>query len=131
MGDVSTDEHSIRGDFEVATTAEVHCYHCGQPCEEVIAFDEKNFCCFGCKTVFEILNDNNLCQYYELDKNAGVSMRNVESREYDYLDEEEIRKKLLTFNSADLAQVQFRIPSVHCVSCIWLLESLRKLEPGV
>lgn len=40
---------------------EENCFHCGQRIEEeVIQFDEKDFCCQGCKTVYEILNVNNL-----------------------------------------------------------------------
>ncbi|HAR74484.1 MAG TPA: hypothetical protein DCR77_13920, partial [Flavobacteriaceae bacterium] len=36
---------------------EENCFHCGQRIEEeVIQFDEKDFCCQGCKTVYEILN---------------------------------------------------------------------------
>ncbi|MGZ5193197.1 MAG: heavy metal translocating P-type ATPase metal-binding domain-containing protein, partial [Kaistella sp.] len=38
-----------------------NCFHCGQNIEkERISFDEKIFCCNGCKSVYEILNLNNL-----------------------------------------------------------------------
>ncbi len=52
---------------------EENCFHCGQRIEEeVIQFDEKDFCCQGCKTVYEILNVNNLKDYYDLNRNAGL-----------------------------------------------------------
>ena len=48
---------------------EVNCFHCDQRIEEeVIQFDEKAFCCQGCKTVYEILNVNDLKDYWELFK---------------------------------------------------------------
>ncbi|WP_288243655.1 heavy metal translocating P-type ATPase metal-binding domain-containing protein, partial [uncultured Chryseobacterium sp.] len=46
-----------------------NCFHCGQGIEkERILFDEKTFCCNGCKSVYEILNANNLNNFYELNK---------------------------------------------------------------
>jgi Cu+-exporting ATPase len=108
------------------------CYHCGQPCDEEINFlEEKPFCCFGCKTVFEILNSNNLCEYYNLSEAPGVRLDLSDSSRYQYLDEVEIRKKLLTFESETFSKVIFHIPSIHCISCIWLLEHLHKMDSGI
>ena len=56
--------------------AKVVCYHCGNDCkDEDILEDDKHFCCSGCFTVYDILKDNNLCGYYDLNANAGVSLR--------------------------------------------------------
>jgi Cu+-exporting ATPase len=82
--------------------------------------------------VYEILNTHNLCEYYDLDKNAGQSLKSQKvSKNYAYLDDPEIREKLLEFDSAQTAQVTFYLPNMHCVSCIWLLENLYKLDTGV
>jgi Cu+-exporting ATPase len=81
--------------------------------------------------VYEILNENNLCEYYALDKQSGVSRRNLVPGSFAYLDDPEVRKKVLSFDSRTLAKVSFDIPSIHCVSCIWLLENLRRLNAGV
>jgi Cu+-exporting ATPase len=110
---------------------ELKCFHCGQPCEETLWLDDKAFCCYGCKTVYEILNSNNLCQYYDLDKNPGIQLKNKSDETYAYLNEKDIRKKLLDFDSDTFAKVNFFIPAIHCVSCIWLLENLHKIEPGI
>lgn len=107
------------------------CYHCGQPCDETLWLEDKPFCCHGCQTVYEILSANQLCEYYSLDKNPGWQMKDPNTESYHYLDEAEIRKKLLEFESDNLAKITFHIPSIHCVSCIWLLEKLRSIEPGV
>jgi P-type Cu+ transporter len=116
----------------VETEKDLLCYHCGQACtDEILWSDDKPFCCQGCKTVFEILNANNLCEYYNLDKNPGVPISATSEQNFAYLDEGVIRKKVLTFDSADFSKVEFYIPTIHCVSCIWLLENLKKLERGV
>ena len=50
------------------------CYHCGETCiDETLHFDDKTFCCNGCKTVFEILSANDLCDYYRLENMPGIS----------------------------------------------------------
>jgi P-type Cu+ transporter len=110
---------------------DLKCYHCGQPCEETLWLDEKAFCCYGCKTVFEILNDNDLCEYYNFETNPGVQQEKISKESFAYLDEKNIRKKLLTFDSDTFSKVRFYIPAVHCVSCIWLLENMQKLTKGI
>ncbi len=111
---------------------EVKCYHCGQPCTEgSFALDEKKFCCYGCKTVYEILSENNLCEYYSLDQNPGIQLRHVNAETYSYLDEPSVRKKIVIFDSDSFVSVQFSIPNVHCISCIWLLENLQRIENGI
>ncbi len=110
----------------------VTCCHCGQACEdERLAIGYKNFCCQGCKTVFEILSENELCEYYTLDENPGASLRFVREETYQFLDETSVRKKLLSFDSSDFSRVEFYIPAIHCVSCIWLLENLQRLSKGI
>lgn len=110
---------------------DLKCYHCGQPCEETLWMDDKVFCCFGCKTVFEILNQNDLCEYYNLDKNPGLQRKNVSEENFAFLDEKDIRKKIIEFDSETFSKVRFYVPAVHCVSCIWLLENLQKLNKGI
>ena len=109
----------------------VKCFHCGDQCDEPIYLDEKSFCCDGCKTVFEILNTNNLCEYYQLDGYSGLSLKNVQRGSFGYLDADDVRKKLLSFDSKNLSKVTFYVPAIHCVSCIWLLENLRRLDAGI
>ncbi|MBK5279770.1 MAG: heavy metal translocating P-type ATPase metal-binding domain-containing protein [Bacteroidia bacterium] len=108
------------------------CYHCGQACDdELNVAEEKNFCCFGCKTVYEILNDNNLCDYYSFETSPGVSLRYVSDKAYAFLNEPSIRKKILEFDSSGYSKVKFLVPSIHCISCIWLLENLQKLNKAI
>ena len=51
--------------------------------------------------------------------------------QWDFLDEQEIEQKMLSFKSPAQAHVQFQLPNIHCSSCIWLLEHLTKINKGV
>ena len=111
----------------------ITCYHCGEPCEEeLIEFDEKVFCCNGCKMVYEILDENDLCNYYDLQNSPGISLRNRDFEEkFAFLCNKEIEEKLLNYASESLNKVVFHVPAIHCSSCIWLLEHLDTLREGI
>ncbi len=107
------------------------CFHCGDECrEESLIFQEKAFCCNGCKTVFEIFETNDLSYYYDLENSPGISPK-IQESQYDFLDNAEIAEKLLEFNDEQVRIVSFLIPSIHCSSCIWILENLNKLLKGI
>ncbi len=106
------------------------CYHCGENCEEILEYANKYFCCNGCKTVYEILESNELSYYYELEERPGVS-QNRKKASFAFLDNEEIAAKLLDFDEAGKQIVTFYIPSIHCSSCIWVLENMNRLNRGI
>jgi Cu+-exporting ATPase len=109
------------------------CYHCGAPCiTSSIAIEEKIFCCEGCKLVYEILNENGLCDYYKLQSHPGLAqIKSARSDKYAYLDSEDIAKQLYKFTNGDHTIVTFYIPGVHCSSCMWLLEHLHKVNNNI
>ena len=110
----------------------MQCYHCGEPCDSSISADEKFFCCDGCKFVYQLLRENGLCNYYELSEKPGIKVKGkFNSVKYAYLDNEEVKKKLLRFNDDTQSHANFYLPTIHCASCIWLLENLHTIDPGV
>ena len=112
---------------------QVQCYHCGEPVNATpIVFDQKDFCCDGCKLVYELLNENNLCTYYSLNSTPGIHFnKTIPSERFTYLDNEEVKRKLIHFIEGNEVHVTFYIPKMHCSSCIWLLENLQRLNTGV
>jgi Cu+-exporting ATPase len=109
-----------------------NCYHCGEDCtNETIFYDKKQFCCEGCKTVYEILNQNNLCNYYNLEQTPGITPPKNLSKKFEYLESEPLIDKLLDFRDENTSVVTFYLPQIHCSSCIWLLENLYKLNADV
>jgi Cu+-exporting ATPase len=111
---------------------ELECYHCGEPCEpgETIHYDEKDFCCHGCKSVYQILQEAELCDIYDLEDKASTVKR-ADSRKYRVLDEPDLAKNFLEFEGQGIAKVTFFSPNIHCSSCIWLLEHMGRLHEGI
>ncbi|WP_053971749.1 heavy metal translocating P-type ATPase metal-binding domain-containing protein [Mangrovimonas sp. ST2L15] len=110
---------------------QTNCFHCGDSCEnESITFDEKSFCCNGCKTVYEIFHENDLTCYYDLQQAPGATPKEIEGK-YNFLEQEAIIDKLLEFNDGQTQIVTLKIPHIHCSSCIWILENLNKLNPNI
>ena len=109
-----------------------NCFHCGLTIDvkEEIIFDEKSFCCNGCKTVYEIFSTNGLSCYYDFENAPGATPQDIKGK-YDFLDNEAIAAKLLDFKEEDTHIVTLYIPHIHCSSCIWILENLNQLQEGV
>jgi Cu+-exporting ATPase len=109
------------------------CKHCGEICDtKIIQSKDLNFCCDGCKSVYEILQENDLCSFYSIDENAGTKQtKKFETAKFTYLDDPEVSNKLIQFTSNELSIVQFSLPQVHCSSCIWLIEKLYRIDKGI
>ncbi len=109
-----------------------NCFHCGLDIvkEAEILFDEKRFCCTGCKTVYEIFSLNDLSCYYDFEKSPGATPQDIKGK-YDFLENETIVSKLLEFQEDATAIVSLSIPHIHCSSCIWILENLQRLQKGI
>ncbi|NAS10474.1 heavy metal translocating P-type ATPase [Poritiphilus flavus] len=107
------------------------CYHCGDRCDaQHLKFDKKNFCCNGCKTVYEIFRLNDLSAYYDLQSAAGTAPKAVQGK-YDYLDTPDIVERLIDFQDDQFQIITLLIPQIHCSSCVWVLENLNKLSAGI
>lgn len=115
------------------TTNSGSCFHCGDECKEhTYHIEEKKFCCLGCKTVYELLSENDLCEYYKLDESRKVNSADIgEGNQYSFLDKAEIRREIMDYEDDNIARVELDVPVIHCSSCIWLLEKLHTLAPGV
>lgn len=110
------------------------CYHCHDVCthSRLRRGPDKIFCCEGCQMVYDILNSNDLCQYYTLSEQPGRTLRERrDARAYAWLDDEEVQASLLQYADGQMARVAFLLPAMHCASCIWLLEHLYRLDKGV
>ena len=81
--------------------------------------------------MYEILNMNDLGNFYELNKSSGIRPNADNASQFDYLDTPEIFTKVTDFSEGNTTLVTFKIPVIHCSSCIWLLESLQTLNKNI
>lgn len=109
---------------------ELKCFHCGDNCEgKPLTKENKNFCCQGCLSVYELLHSSGMDNFYSMEKNPGTKVKDVSS--YTYLDDPEIEKKLFLYADEKIAHVKIHLPTIHCNSCIWLLENLSRLNKEI
>lgn len=115
------------------TNTQTTCYHCGENCvSRAITANDKSFCCEGCKMVFEIINQSGLCDYYAISKNPGSSQKiNLRKDKFSFLDDDKIRRSLISFSDETQTHVTFYLPQIHCSSCLWLLENLHRLNENI
>lgn len=109
------------------------CDHCGEDCPSSrITLADKVFCCEGCRSVYQILHSNGLCTYYDLNPHPGISQK-LQGRpdKFAFLDHPDIARKLIQYEDGREAHVTFYLPQIHCSSCLWLLENLRRLHTGI
>ena len=109
------------------------CAHCGEECiSEPLSFQDKNFCCQGCKMVYQIINETGLCDYYELNENPGISQKVIARKDkFAFLEDKSIQQKLVTFSDENQTHICFYLPQMHCSSCLYVLENLHKINKNI
>ena len=101
------------------------CFHCGDDCkEETIAYDGKNFCCYGCKTIYQLFEGTELESFYQERSKVDASI-------YDFLNEEKFAKSFIKLKTDNYLMVQLNLPSIHCSSCLYVLENMHKVDEGI
>ena len=108
------------------------CYHCG---DHVIGkgyfLEEKKFCCVACKTVYKLLSENNMDAYYTLENKPGIKPSSSNDTKYAFLELEKIQNRFIQFKDDGIERVTLFLPTIHCSSCIYLLENIAKIEPSI
>ncbi len=108
-----------------------HCFHCGADVgRQPILDQEKAFCCTGCYTVYGLLSTHQLGGYYQLQNHPGQRPE-VSEGKYAWLAEPSQAAKLLDYQDSKVAKITLKLPTMHCAACIWLLEQLYKIQPGI
>lgn len=107
------------------------CFHCGEalPASPLLR-DDKKFCCVGCVGVYSILQEHNLTDYYIYNDVPGQTQK-LRSINFEYLNEPEIAAGLVDYQDEQITIITLYIPAIHCSSCIWLLETLHKINPAI
>ncbi len=52
-------------------------------------------------------------------------------QQFAFLDEPTVRQRLVDFSDHRITRITFRLPAIHCIACVWLLENLFRLKPGI
>ena len=119
----------------LAATSPVACSHCGLavPAGLVVQGAEQQFCCAGCSTVFSAILANGLERYYNLQESDPGKPRPARptGRAYAELDDPSFLDAQAPELSAGLRCTELYLEGIHCSACVWLVERLPRVAPGV
>ncbi len=107
------------------------CAHCGLRTDP--ALPPPAFCCSGCRVVYEALHDAGLKAYYQKREalpSPAASSDKARS-EFAHFDDPEFSNLYTRHLAGSLRQVELYLSGVHCATCVWVLERLPRLLPGV
>lgn len=120
------------------------CAHCGLPVPAgLVRHDSaQQFCCSGCALVFETLRGSGLdVDYYairqEFESAGDAEPSRATGRAYEAFDRPAFQAEFVKLRvDADgrpgsIADVEFLLEGVHCAACVWLVERLGRVVPGV
>lgn len=111
---------------------DVLCAHCGLvvPAGLVSANASHQFCCTGCDTAYSILHEHGLGGYYALGERRKTAVR-ASGRSYEEFDHPAFASLYVRPSVNGLSRTELYLESVHCSSCVWLVERVPLLIPGV
>lgn len=121
---------ALSNSVATSTTA---CAHCGLPIQHVDPDTEQQFCCAGCASVFRILKACSLDDYYRYRDDSGVSARaaRTSGRGYQELDAPEFARLYCKALDDGRLGTELFLENVHCAACVWLIEKVATVLPGV
>src|SRR5688572_30541482 len=108
------------------------CSHCGLPVPagDLDAGAAEQFCCSGCRTAWSILHDHGLERYYRLPDRRDQPVRST-GRRYEDFDHPAFHQLYVSTRPSGAASVELFLEGVHCGSCVWLVERVPLVLPGV
>lgn len=119
-------------------SAETPCSHCGLPVGEwPVKGEQAVFCCTGCEIVYDALQNAGLQDtYYRLRAESGnvnEAVRKVEKQEMGLagLDDPQFIESHTQLLADGSREATLSLEGLHCTACVWLIEQMPQLVPGV
>lgn len=110
------------------------CAHCDLPVPSglIDRAAERQFCCGGCRAVFEVISGSGLEGYYRLRERLAERSgpARVSGRRYDDFDDAAFAARYWKRLPGGLCAVELYLEGVHCGACVWLVEKLPHVAPG-
>ncbi|RMF74071.1 MAG: hypothetical protein D6744_14945, partial [Planctomycetota bacterium] len=117
------------------TPTDVRCTHCGLPVPKGLVEPgaEHQFCCNGCKAVYAVIHGCGLDRYYDLRKreDAAPSPAKPSGETYTEFDDPTFTSLYVAQLDDGRATTELVLEGVHCGACVWLIEKLPRVVPGV
>ncbi len=114
---------------------EVPCTHCALPVPGsfIESGAAEQFCCAGCRSVYSIIHSSGLDRYYDLRRelDAPTGSARTTAERYEEMNDPEYHALFVTPASGGGVETELILEGVHCPACVWLVERLGRVVPGV
>jgi Cu2+-exporting ATPase len=118
-----------------ALKKQVLCAHCDLPVPRSLIDPaaEHQFCCSGCAAVYEAIHACGLDRYYGLRRklDAEPEPARPTGRRFEEFDDPTFRELYGRHRADGSCDVELYLEGVHCAACVWLVERLPHVVPGV
>jgi Cu2+-exporting ATPase len=108
------------------------CIHCGNELGRFWKKSDGPFCCRGCKGVYEMIHQEDLCRFYDIKPDAHSPAPTLRPESFNWLDRMLAERTETTGSQAGPMHLDLDIQGVHCAACVWLIEELfKRREAGI
>ncbi|MCC6320926.1 MAG: heavy metal translocating P-type ATPase metal-binding domain-containing protein [Phycisphaerales bacterium] len=93
----------------------------------------EQFCCHGCEAAYRVIDSCGLREYYRLLERSGgeVGPAKETGRGYSEYDDPTFHALYCRVLAGGLSSTELLLEGVHCAACVWLVEKLPRVVPGV
>jgi len=113
----------------------ISCDHCGLPVPAGLVTPEAElqFCCSGCRVAYDVIHGAGLEGYYDLKDRIDAPEQAAlgRGRGYDEFDDPSFAELYCRRRGDGLTTVELYLEGVHCAACVWLVEKVPIVIPGV
>jgi len=115
--------------------AQTACAHCGLPVPRGLIDPDKEhqFCCHGCEAVYAVIHQMGLDSYYRVKQRQGEQTQPAKTTGAGYtaFDHDAFTTRCCVDRPDGTRATSFYLEGVHCAACLWLVEKLPAVVPGV
>lgn len=118
----------------LSSQAAIECDHCGLPVPDglVEPHADTQFCCRGCAAAYSLIHAHGLQRYYTMAQTGTARAASGDrSLRYAELDRDAFVERHTTEGPNGQRTATLGLEGIHCAACIWLLERLPRVAPGV
>jgi Cu2+-exporting ATPase len=113
----------------------ISCDHCGLPVPAglVDSDAELQFCCSGCRVAYDVIHGAGLEGYYDLKDRIDAPELAAQGRgtAYEEFDDPAFAELYCRRRRDGMTTVELYLEGVHCAACVWLVEKVPLVIPGV
>lgn len=133
---LSSDAQASGATEAVTRSAQADCSHCGLVVPRGLLEEGAvaQFCCSGCRAVFQLLRGAGLQEYYGFRERIGEVGRpalDVTPAGAEQFDAPVYHQLYCTPGPLGQLSTELLLEGVHCAACVWLVERVGRLEPAV